>query len=74
MNEREIHRSIDQFLFDAYSALWALAQGVAGLVGSLWRMMPYDWHPALKAAVLVVGLVVALRLLRVLLVCTKMLL
>lgn len=67
MNERQIHETIDRFLVDAWSFVWAIATGISSIVAALWRMLPYDWHPALKAAVLVVGAIVALRLVRVLL-------
>lgn len=61
---RKLTAAIDQFLLDAFSFLaW-----VAGLIwaggAALWAMMPFDWHPAVKGAVLIVGLIVALRLIR----------
>ena len=64
MNEREIHRSIDQFLFDAYSALWSIALAIGRAFSWAWAALPGDWHPALKALVLVLVVGVALRLLR----------
>lgn len=64
MTERQIHQGIDSFLADAYGALFALVRSIAAGIGRLWALMPYDWPVYAKVAVLLVGFVVALRLLR----------
>lgn len=64
MDERKWHAAIDRFLVEAFGFVgWVVSRIWAAGV-ALWTMMPFDWHPALKGAVLFVGMVIALRLIR----------
>lgn len=61
---RKLTAAFDQFLLDAFSFLAWVAGRIWAGVASLWAMMPFDWHPVVKGAVLILGLIVALRLIR----------
>lgn len=64
MNERQWHAAIDRFLVEAFSSIvWAIGRLWAGVV-SLWGLMPFDWHPALKGAVMLAGFIIVLRTVR----------
>lgn len=64
MNERQIHGAIDRFLVEAWTLVWSILTGIGSAFTWAWAALPGDWHPALKALVLFVGLAIALRLLR----------
>lgn len=64
MTEKQIHQGIDRFLGDAYGLLFSIVRGIAAAIGRLWALMPAGWPDYVKAGVMIVGFVVALRLLR----------
>jgi hypothetical protein len=52
------------FSTDGFSfARWVIGQ-IVDAGRALWFLIPFDWHPLLKSAVLLIGIVAALRLFR----------
>lgn len=64
VDERKWHAAIDRFLVEAFGFVAWVAGQIWGAAASLWAMMPFDWHPAIKAAVFLLGVIIALRLIR----------
>ena len=64
MNVTSVHDVIDQGLLSAFTIVSGLVLLAAGALRTLWNTLPDSWHPAIKAAVIVLGLVYSSRLLR----------